>query len=249
MGGPWLRNEAAKYWFWPLNNVSFTRGAVSLCAVGFERTCVTHSWRWLSVLLGSTASGSCTWSASTAMSRATGAKGWRWCRTSPTKIQTTATGSSRKNASISTGKCNEAVSLGAGSNQNLQGISFHVLYPRLSFPVLLFYHHVDTFSWQLELRAVTSVPLILFCHLLFPSAKWNWYPPASQRCFKWFVNFNRKAWESVLVVWEEACAGWAEHKGLCAGREYGGRRNNLEEETMESGSEWIQIMYLVLSPC
>lgn len=64
------------------------------------------------------------------------------------------------------------------------------------------------------------------------------------------VNFNTKASYSRVGVGRVGrTAGCAERKGLCAGRERGGRRNNLEEELMESGSKWIQITYLVLSSC
>lgn len=53
----------------------------------------------------------------------------------------------------------------------------------------------------------------------------------------------------MLVVWEELHARGDERKGLCAGREYGGGRNSLEEEIMESGLKWIKIRCLLMSSC
>lgn len=66
--------------------------ALALFVCLFDRLCPSSS----------TGSASCTWSANTVMSRASAAKGWRWSRTSRTRIPCTEQDSSLRNASTST---------------------------------------------------------------------------------------------------------------------------------------------------
>ncbi len=78
----------------------------SMISSGWLMSCfmrVEYRGSWLFwVCVSSTGLVSCTWSASTAMSRAKEERVWRWCRTNPTRTPTTARDSSLRNAFIST---------------------------------------------------------------------------------------------------------------------------------------------------
>lgn len=72
-----------------------------LTYVMFYASWIQRSWLFW-VCVSSTGLVSCTWSASTAMSRAKEERVWRWCRTNPMRTPTTARDSSLRNAFIST---------------------------------------------------------------------------------------------------------------------------------------------------